>query len=146
MKFLNLFLFFLFIISCQNKIESNATLNSEDLQRLKNMKLLDKDEKVIQFYSEYKNKVAGSFFTDKRIANYWLNDRDILKNKVDFAFYEDIKTIEPFFKVGITYSPYILVTKSNNKTFKAYVNGTEKEKDKFLVEAVNMWKKSKDEK
>jgi hypothetical protein len=142
-RFLNSILILLLITSCQNKIESNETLNDTDLQRIKNIKLLDNDEKIIQFYSEYKNKVAGNFYTNKRIAKYWLDERDTLKNKIEFAYYKDIIKLEPIYKVGLTYSPYILVTKSDNKTFKVCVNGTEEEKKYFYVEAVKMWKKNK---
>ncbi len=139
MKFLNLFLIFLFLTSC-NRIESNETLSKTDLQRLKEIKLLDNDEKVIQFYSEYKNNVAGNFFTNRRIAHYWLDKRDALKNKIEFAYYKDVIKIEPFFQVGLTYCPYVLVTKSNNETFKVCIDGTEKEKEHFLNEAISIWK------
>lgn len=141
MKFINLFLLFLALTSCQNRIESNETLSNADLQRIKEMKLLDNDEKIIQFYSEFKNKIAGNFYTNKRIANYWLDEKDTLKNKIEFAYYKDIIKLEPFYKVGLTYCPYILVTTSNNKTFKVCVDGTEKEKEFFYAEAVKMWKK-----
>ncbi|REH00051.1 hypothetical protein [Flavobacterium aquicola] len=142
-RFFNSILILLLLSSCQNKIETNTTLSNEDLQRIKNIKLLEKDEKIIQFYSEFKNKIAGNFYTNKRIASYWLDERDTLKNKVEFAYFKDIIKLEPFYKVGLTYCPYILVTKSNNETFKVCVDGTEKEKQSFYVEAVKMWKKNK---
>ena len=142
-RFFNLILILLFLSSCQNKIETNETLSNADLQRIKKIKLLENDEKIIQFYSEFKNKIAGNFYTNKRIANYWLDERDTLKNKVEFAYYKDIIKLEPFYKVGLTYCPYILVTKSNNETFKVCVDGTEKEKESFYIEAVKIWKKNK---
>ena len=142
-RFFNLILILLFLSSCQNKIETNETLSNADLQRIKKIKLLENDEKIIQFYSEFKNKIAGNFYTNKRIANYWLDERDTLKNKVEFAYYKDIIKLEPFYKVGLTYCPYILVTKSNNETFKVCVDGTEKEKQSFYIEAVKIWKKNK---
>lgn len=142
-RFLNLILILLLLASCQNKIESNETLNNADLRRIKKIKLLDEDEKIIQFYSEFKNKVSGNFYTNKRIANYWLDQKDTLKNKIEFAYYKDVIKLEPFYKVGLTYCPYILVTKSNNKTFKVCVDGTEKEKKAFYAEAVKIWKKNK---
>ena len=137
-RFFNLILILLLLSSCQNKIESNETLNIADLQRIKKIKLLDNDEKIIQFYSEFKNKIAGNFYTNKRMAKYWLDEKDTLKNKIEFAYYKDIIKLEPLYKVGLTYCPYILVTKSNNETFKVCVDGTEKEKKYFYTEAVKM--------
>jgi hypothetical protein len=62
MRLLNLLLLFLFLSSFQNKIETYHTFDKSDLQRLKTLNLLNKDEKIVQFYSEYKNSVSGSFF------------------------------------------------------------------------------------
>ena len=142
-RFFNLILILLLLSSCQNKIETNETLSNADLQRIKKIKLLENDEKIIQFYSEFKNKIAGNFYTNKRMAKYWLDEKDTLKNKIEFAYYKDIIKLEPLYKVGLTYCPYILVTKSNNETFKVCVDGTEKEKKYFYTEAVKMWKKNK---
>lgn len=50
--------------------------------------------------------------------------------------------IEPFLKVGITYCPYILITKSNHKKFKVYFDGSEKEKKYFLISMENLWEKN----
>ena len=53
MRLLNSLLLFLFLSSCQNKIETYHTLHKSDLQRLKTLNLLNKDEKIVQFYSQY---------------------------------------------------------------------------------------------
>ncbi len=64
------------LVGCSdNKIETDKTLSKADKQYIQSLKLLDTDEKVIKFYSEYKNKVAGNFFTDKRLAKYWVDER-----------------------------------------------------------------------
>ena len=142
-RYRNLIFLVLVSISCQNKIESNETLNNADLERIRKINLLDDDEKIIQFYSEFKNNIAGNFYTNKRIANYWLDEKVFSKNKIEFAYYKDIIKIEPFYKVGISYCPYILVTKTNNEKFKVCMNGTEKEKESFFIEAEKMWNKNK---
>ena len=130
------------MFSCHNKIESNENFKQTDLERLIEIKLLDKDEKIIQFYSQYKKSNAGNFFTNKRIAAYWFDERDSTKNDLDFAYYKNVIKLEPFFKIGLTYCPYILVTKSNNSTFKVYFDGTEKEKNNFLKELQGLWIKN----
>ena len=112
-----------FFCSCSNNhIETRDTLSKADIEYIQSLKLLDKGEKFCKFYSEYKKKVAGNFFTDKRIATYWIDERNKKKNKISFAFYPDIKSIDTVYEAGVTYSPYMLVTKKDNTKFKVSVN------------------------
>jgi len=48
--------------------------------------LLDKDEKIYKFDSEFKSDVAGIFFTDKRLAKYWIDKKDKTKDQISFAY------------------------------------------------------------
>jgi hypothetical protein len=59
------------LFSCSsNHIETADTLNKADIEYIQSLHLVDKDEKIYKFYSEYKKKVAGNFFTNKRIVKY----------------------------------------------------------------------------
>lgn len=91
-----LFISILLFASC-NKIETGDTLGKTDVERIRSLNLLDKDEKIYKFYSEYKNKVAGNFFTDKRMASYWIDKHDKSKDKRVFAYYPDINQLTQFF-------------------------------------------------
>jgi hypothetical protein len=62
--------------ACDNKIETANTLTKQDFDRLQSINLLDTAEQVYKFYSEFKNSVAGNFYTDKRLASYWLDEHD----------------------------------------------------------------------
>src|SRR6187549_3450552 len=107
-------LFFLIfcLVSCSdNKIETDKTLSKSDKDYIHSLKLLDSDENIYKFFSEYKNKVAGNFFTDKRLAKYWIDERDKSKNEINFAYYKDIKSIDTVYQADATYCPYMLVTK-----------------------------------
>ncbi len=137
----NLALILLLIISC-NKIENGKTLDKKDIEYNKSLKLLEVDETLYGFYSEFKNSVAGNFFTDQRIASYWIDERNSKKNIVKFAYYNEIIKIDTVYNVGATYCPYMLVTKANNSTFKVYVDGDKKEIIAFFEGAIQEWKKS----
>ena len=130
--------------SCSNnKIETASTLTNQDIKLLQSLNILHKDETLIKFYSEYKKDVAGNFYTDKRLASYWLDKQDTTKNKVEFAFYKDIIKIDTVFNAGTTYCPYLLVTKQDSSNFKVCVDGKHSEISKFFNEAINLWKQSK---
>jgi len=84
------------LFSGRVNIETEDTLSKTDIERIQKLNLLDKDEKIYKFYSEFKNKVAGNFFTDRRIAKYWIDENDKTKDVTVFAFYQDIKSIATF--------------------------------------------------
>jgi len=130
----------LFLFSC-NKIENHKTLSQNDINRIKSLKILDNDEIIYQFYSEFKNEFAGNFYTNKRIASYWIDKRDAKKNKTNFAYYKDIIKIDTIYNSGLTYSPYILITTKDNKTFKVYVDGKKDEIKSFFENSLQEWRK-----
>lgn len=131
-----------FLFSC-NHIETGDSLSKSDIEYIQNLKLLDKDEKIYKFYSEFKKKNAGNFFTNKRIAKYWIDERDRDKNQISFSFYQDIQSIDTVYYAGTTYSPYMLVTKSDSQQFKVSVNGKKDEIKSFFEEAIQQWKEHK---
>jgi len=141
-KFLRLFALLTLYSACSNKIETANTLTKQDFARLQTLNLLDTTEQVYKFYSEFKNSVAGNFYTDKRLASYWLDEHDKSKNKVVFAFYKDIITIDTVYYAGATYCPYMLITKKDSSTFKVCVDGTKQEITEFFNDAITQWKKN----
>jgi len=133
----------IFLIACNNKIESGETLAKTDKDYIQSLNLLDKDEKIYKFYSEYKNKIAGNFFTNKRLAKYWIDNQNKSKNEISFAYYLDIKSIDTIYNAGATYCPYLLVTKKDGSKFKVCVEGTRNDIKTFFEEALNTWKRNK---
>lgn len=127
------------IIAC-NKITSGDNLTKSDIQKIQELGILNKSEKIIKFYSEYKNNVAGNFFTDKRVASYWQDENDKTKNELNSAFYQDITKIDTVAYAGATYSPYINVTRKDNTTFKVHFDGERKEVQKTFKEVISIWK------
>ena len=131
-----------FLFSC-NHIETGDSLKKSDIEYIQSLHLLDKNEKIYKFYSEFKKKNAGNFYTDKRIAKYWIDNRDKDKNQLSFAFYPDIKSIDTVYYAGATYSPYMLITEVDGTQFKVSVNGKKEEIKSFFEGALAQWKQRK---
>lgn len=132
----------LFLSSC-NKIENHKTLSQDEINLIKGLKILDNDETIYQFYSEFKNEAAGNFYTNKRIASYWIDKRDAKKNQTNFAYYKDIIKIDTIYKAGLTYSPYMLITTKDNKTFKVCIDGKKDEIKTFFENSLREWRKNR---
>ncbi|QEC45387.1 hypothetical protein [Pseudobacter ginsenosidimutans] len=125
------------LIAC-NKIKSGKEMPGQETSYIKKLGLLDKNEQIIKFYSNYKFKNAGNFFTEKRIAKYWIDEHDSSKTQIEYAFYEDIKSIDSITNVPSTYCPYLLVTRKNGSTFKVFVNGKKRDVIVFFEDAMRM--------
>lgn len=136
-----LFTIILFAAFSCNKIETQQTLNQDDINFIKSLKLLDDNETIYRFYSESKNEIAGNFFTDQRIATYWIDQRNSTKDNINFAYYKDIAKIDTIFNAGLTYSPYILVTKRNGSKFKVSVDGKKNEIKSFFEDVLKEWRR-----
>ena len=139
-NYFNVTFILLLLISC-NKIENSKTLDKKDIEYIKNLGLLEEDETIYGFYSQFKNSVAGNFFTNRRIAAYWIDKRNSKRNIVKFTYYNEIRKIDTVYKVGVTYSPYMLVTMFNDSTFNVYVNEDKKEIRAFFEGTIREWKK-----
>jgi hypothetical protein len=135
---------FIAVLCACNRIEAGSSLSRADIERIRSLHLLDSNERVCKFYSEYKNNVAGNFFTNKRLAKYWLDERDSSKNEISSAFYSDIRAIDTTYYAGLTYCPYLLITKSDGTSFKVCVDGKREEIQLFFEEALDLWARRND--
>jgi hypothetical protein len=137
-----LVLMLLALFSC-NQIETGDSISNADKQFIESMGLLEKGEFIHKFYSEFKKRNAGNFFTDKRIATYWIDERNKDKNEISFAFYPEIESIDTIYNAGATYSPYMLVKKKNGAEFKVSVNGKKNDIQSFFEDALAHWRNHK---
>jgi hypothetical protein len=138
---LSLFAILIFI-SCQ-QIETGDSLDKKTIALVKSMGLLSNDEKIIRYYSNYSKSKAGNFFTNKRLAMYWLDDHDLSKNDTSFAFYQDIISIDTTYRVPDTFIPYMLITRNDSSQFKVYIDGSRKDVKSFFEDAIILWQKSR---
>jgi len=127
-----------FLLSC-NRIETGSTLRKSDIEYIERLNLLAPGEKIYKFYSEFKKEKAGNFFTDKRIATYWIDDRHKEKNEISFAFYPDIKSIDTVYDPGPSYCPYMLVTRLDRTKFKVCAAGKREDVKSFFEDAMKLW-------
>ncbi|MBZ4034516.1 hypothetical protein K6T82_07045 [Flavobacterium sp. 17A] len=109
---------------------------------IKSLHLLDKDEIIHKFYSQNTKRTAGNFFTNKRIASYWIDKRNPKRNEIYFAFYHDIIKIDTIHFVGATYCPYTTITKKDKSIFNVYVDGEKSEIKSFFKDLLFQWKNS----
>lgn len=130
------------LVSC-NKIETNDTLNKSDISLIQDLNLIDENEKIIKFYSEYRKENSGNFFTNKRVAKYWIDKEDESKNVINSAFYKDIKSIDTIYNAGLTYCPYLMISKIDGTSFKVSVEGDKTEVKSFFVDLLKEWDKNK---
>ncbi len=131
-----------FVLPACNGIISGDKLTKSDIQRIQKLGLLEKDETILKFYSEYKKSVAGNFFTNKRLASYWLDETDKSKNNINTAFYQDIISIDTVCNAGTTYSPFMNVMRKDSSIFKVCFDGEKNEIRKTFVEAITKWKEN----
>jgi hypothetical protein len=121
----------------------SKTLDQQDINYIGSLKLLDEGETIHKFYSEYKIRVAGNFFTDRRIATYWIDQGNSEKNEVAFAYYGDIVKIDTVYNTGLTYTPYLQVTKNDSTKFKVSVDGDYEQVKRFFEEALEQWQRNR---
>jgi len=128
--------------SCQH-IETGDSLGKKTIERIKSLGLLDDGEKIVKYYSNYTKNKAGNFFTDKRIAHYWLDDNDPKKSDTSFAYYQDILSIDTVYSVPDTFVPYMTIRKTDSSAFKVFIEGSPKEVREFFEGAMNLWQRYK---
>ena len=129
----------IFLISC-NEIKSGKEVKKETVDLIKSLDLLDKDETIIKYYSNHTEELAGNFFTNKRIAHYWLVENSRSGIDIDFAYYNDIISIDTTFEVAEFSVPYMKITKSDSSSFRVFVGGQRSEVEAFFEEAKKEWK------
>ncbi|HEY8931569.1 MAG TPA: hypothetical protein VIM55_20370 [Mucilaginibacter sp.] len=122
--------------SCQPGIQDGASLSANHINYIKSLGLLAADEHIILFDSQYRIKISGNFFTDKRIASYWINEQDTKKSTIDYAFYNDVDSMKI---VRMKHVAYLKVHKTDGHTFKVVVKANTLETGYFLGEAMKTW-------
>jgi hypothetical protein len=132
--------------SCDKDLQTGGDLSKDDQEFIRKLGVLEVDEKIILFDSQGGGfdglKTSGNFFTNKRIAAYWIDDSDTANTNIDYAFYEDIDTIwrYPKFK-SLTYSSYLEVRRRNGTRFKVYVDADSAGTWEFFNTALRDWKR-----
>jgi hypothetical protein len=129
------------LLSCNHIARNGTELSEADRDYIKGLGLLDDNEHVILFDSQSDLRTSGNFFSDKRIASYWIDKRDKAKSSFDFGLYSKIDTIlTKDLSRALTYASYLEVVKHDGKTFKVYVDGDSAEVRAFFDRAILEWR------
>lgn len=126
--------------SCQPGVQKGSAISPNHINYIRSLGLLDENERIILFDSQYKIRVSGNFFTDKRIAAYWTDERDTSKSHVNNAFYPDIDSIKTHYVRKSNDVSYLEVFKSGGKKFRVYVKADNAETRYFFDSAIAKWK------
>lgn len=135
--------------ACNTGAKRGQDMSEKDIQYIRTLGLLDKDENIILFDAQgatiwYGIKEGGSFFSDKRIAGYWIAQYKQQKTTIDYAFYKDIDSITLKDRsTALTDASYLTVYKHDGTKFRAYIDGNRQKVKDFYKSALEEWKKQK---
>lgn len=138
MKYFAWGIFLCCLFACQ-PIHRDKMISERLIKRLKDLHLLDEDETIFQFYSNYRKRIAGNFVSNKRVATYYLDDRSQLRDEIAFAYYENIRTMDTLYHSVQVSSPHLLVTTFDRKLIKVYVDGDRATVRSFFEKALEQW-------
>lgn len=131
---------FLVFMLCGCVKYSKQPLTKDDTLRIRKLGLLDKNEKIIKFTASYKKQVSGNFYTTKRVAHYWIDERYAEKNSINYAYFADIKTIDTTYRTNSsTQASFLTITKMNGSKFRVYISGERNEVENFFKAIINTW-------
>jgi len=141
----NLMLIGIFVIlyvlsSCQPGVQKGSAISRNHINYIRSLGLLAQDENIILFDSQYKIRVSGNFFTDRRIAAYWTDEKDPANSRVNYALYPDIDSIKTHYAEGGTNASSLEILKSDGKKFSVYVKANNAETKYFFDSAIARWK------
>lgn len=128
--------------ACERDAKSELTKSERAF--VVSLGILDDKEQIFMFDSQGGGLdpviTSGNFFTDKRIASYWIDERDQEQSAVNSAFYSDIDTIRRYPKYkSATLASYLEVNRKDGSKFNVYVSGDSVETWVFFDRALREW-------
>ncbi len=132
--------------ACSTGVEPGSALSASDIAYIRSLGILDPTESIILFHSQSGESAlamqAGNFFTEKRIASYWIDRNDTTRNRVKSAMYNTIDTLVPVFDNSWPAGQYILVDLEGPNYFHCYVNGDDAAIRDFYNRVLEQWKRT----
>ena len=128
--------------SCQSGIQKGISISRNHINYIRSLGLLSGNENIILFDSQYKIRVSGNFFTNRRIAAYWTDEDDPAKSYINYALYQGIDSIKMHYVKALTYVSYLEVFKSDGEKFRVFVEADSVETKYFFDTAIAKWKEN----
>ena len=136
------------LLGCKHDVKKGNELTKSETEFIKGLGILGENESIIQFHSQSGEsdevKQAGNFYSDKRIAAYWIDDKDTSRTKINSAFYNEIDTIITKDNSNDwTLGSYLKIRTKDGNTFKVYISGNKDKTSKFFNGAIKEWESKK---
>jgi hypothetical protein len=133
------------LVCACNTVQTGNKLTQNDIDYISALGILNKQEKIILFetHSGWFNgkRLSGNYFTDKRIAGYWI-DKRTQKQTINSAFYQDIDTITTTdLSRSLTMASYLTVKKKDGQAFNIFISLNSAETAAFFSSAISEWQK-----
>lgn len=130
---------------CNSDVINGGQLSKSEIAYIQRLGILNEGEAIHLFTSQAGFKgleQAGNFFTDYRIAAYWIDDKRPEENVINYTFFEDVEKMTlTDLSTKISYSSYIEVLTYEGKTFKVYIDADSTATWGFYNDAVEVWQK-----
>jgi hypothetical protein len=132
------------VTSCNHRAKDGTELSKNERAYIHRLGILDEGEQIILFDAQADIETSGNFFTNKRVAAYWIEKDDSAESSVDYALYKQIDTIIPTDQSSsLTYSSFMEVVRNDGTRFKIYVDGERDEVQTFFEKVIAKWKEEK---
>ncbi|MCC3160314.1 hypothetical protein LJ737_23960 [Hymenobacter sp. 15J16-1T3B] len=133
--------------ACRGRVQAGAELTAAELQRLRQLGLLAPGETVRLFDSQAGlrgSAQAGNFFTDRRLAAYWLEKDRPGRSSITYAYYPDVDTLYGIDRSQtLTYASYLEVRCHDGRRFNVYVSADSAQTRRFFRAATAEWQRAR---
>ncbi len=139
------YLFFLILstLGCKNGPLNGSDLTKSEIEYITKLGLLDPNEKIILFDSQSDFEISGNFFTEQRIASYWISDKNE-ESDTNSAYFKDVDSLLLTDLVNdFSYASYITVYLEDGANFRVYIDADSAATYHFYDLAVENWENQK---
>jgi hypothetical protein len=130
----------LMVSSCSFERTRESNLTQEEITYLHDLKLLDDGERILMFESNgglKGTKTSGNFYTNARVASYWVDGKN---DKINSAFYSAIDSIKLIERTtSLTYASYLEIEDSSGHQFEVYIDADSARVWSFFQGCVDQW-------
>lgn len=135
---------FIFFCSCRFGDKNETNLTKEDLEFIKKIIPLEKNEKIEMFETNgglKALKTSGNFISDRRIASYWIDGKNDDVNSVEYKYIDSIKLFDR--TKALTHASYLQIYSSGKADFKVYIDSDSIRTWSFFNKAMENWNNKK---
>ncbi len=118
-KYYIIYLSLIFIQCGTPGVMKGDKLGEEDLSYMASLGILDDDEEIILFSSNFDIIQSGNYYSNKRLASYWQYKKSPRNNYIKSAKYDEIDSIKAV-QGGFKAAPKIVAYLANGERMEFY--------------------------